>query len=517
MKKLNLKLSSRITFLSSITYYRLLITVLTFLCLCTSFAKSDTHYVSKKGSDTFPYTTLETAARIIQDAVNSATDGDTVLVNDGTYKTGGAVAPGQTLMNRVMITNSIILKSVNGPKKTRIAGKKDAGNNNIRGIFLGTNAQLIGFTIINGGTEKFETGSAGKNPKYDGGGVFAVYENIISNCTICFNKCDHFGAGIYAENADILSCLIKNNRSLYSGGGISCLNSIISNCYIKNNNAIDFYWLDGPMNNGYGGGIDSGGSIIKDTIIERNKCGASGGGIWGTDLIIVNCKIIKNRVGVRYSEGASGGGVAASFTMISNCYIYKNIAVSICWTDGGGIIGGNVYNSIITKNKSLGGACYAGTKGGGAFHANLFNCLIADNRIGGGKNIIIGGGLYGCNAVNCTIVGNKALGRKASNGGVANSTVTNSIVYFNTARTLPNYGTNSFFAYSCSYPKPNGEGNIDSVPLFVNIKKQDFHLQQNSPCINTGTNMDWMVGVVDLDNKPRITGSTVDIGAFENQ
>jgi parallel beta-helix repeat protein len=53
-----------------------------FLPLC---ALADTHYVSPSGSDTYPYTTWETAADSIMKAMNVADPGDTLMVGAGDY------------------------------------------------------------------------------------------------------------------------------------------------------------------------------------------------------------------------------------------------------------------------------------------------------------------------------------------------------------------------------------------------------------------------------------------------
>ena len=49
-------------------------------------ASADTHYVSKTGSDTYPYTSWATAADSIQKGINAASPGDTVRVGAGTYR-----------------------------------------------------------------------------------------------------------------------------------------------------------------------------------------------------------------------------------------------------------------------------------------------------------------------------------------------------------------------------------------------------------------------------------------------
>jgi len=62
-----------------------------------------------------------------------------------------------------------------------------------------------------------------------------------------------------------------------------------------------------------------------------------------------------------------------------------------------------------------------------------------------------------------------------------------------------------------------GVGNITNAPLFVNEAAGDYHLAAGSPCINAGTNQDWMIGALDLAGLPRIASGTVDMGAYESQ
>ena len=54
-------------------------------------------------------------------------------------------------------------------------------------------------------------------------------------------------------------------------------------------------------------------------------------------------------------------------------------------------------------------------------------------------------------------------------------------------------------------------------PRFVSVADANYRLAANSPCINAGTNQDWMTGANDLDAKPRLdkTLQLVDMGAYE--
>ena len=100
-----------------------------------------------------PYNTWPTAATNIQDAINAAGNGDTVLVTNGIYAYGGLAVSGG-LTNRVALTNALTVQSVNGPWVTTIQGAGATnGTTAVRGAWLTNGSSLIGFTLMAGATQ----------------------------------------------------------------------------------------------------------------------------------------------------------------------------------------------------------------------------------------------------------------------------------------------------------------------------------------------------------------------------
>ncbi|MGD0615525.1 MAG: thrombospondin type 3 repeat-containing protein, partial [Verrucomicrobiota bacterium] len=232
-------------------------------------------------------------------------------------------------------------------------------------------------------------------------------------------------------------------------------------------------------------------SIVTNCVLINNSAFASGGGASGGTLN--NCTIIGNHA------ASNSGGVAGA--VLNNCIICSNSA-----SLGGGANSCQLYNCTIMGNQA--------DQGGGTYNSTLVNCMITGNSANA-SGFGGGGGAYQSMLFNCTVTGNRAYGSQG--GGTYNSTLYNSIVYYNTSFTsYPNYA-GGLLNNCCATPLPaSGGGNVANDPLFVNQTGGDFHLQTNSPCINSGNN-GYASGTDDLDGNPRIVGGTVDIGAYEFQ
>jgi hypothetical protein len=453
------------------------------ILLFMTTAWSAPHYVDAASTNaTPPYTNWATAARVIQDAVESAALGDDVVVTNGIYATGGR-ALYDAATNRVAVHKRLTLRSVNGPGFTVIDG---CGT--YRCVALASGAHLSGFTLTYGYAcrEWWEMEPASGS----GGGVWCLAATcVVSNCVIAANSATEAG-GAYGG-------------TLY-------------NCALSNNSTVG-WWDDGMMFNSGGGGGAKSNSLIN-CLLTGNSA-SWGGGAEG--CLLSNCVLSGNSVasGGRFVTSSGGGAYTST---LNNCLLTGNSAV-----DGGGADYCTLNDCTLFNNAAVGGWSDRRSpnltsvgNGGGACYSRLNNCAVLSNSAGNG------GGAAASVINNCTVTGNTA----TSGGGAAGveggngwgwhflhfCSLTNSIVNFNTATNGDNYWE-SKVNYCCTTPMlTNGVGNITNAPLFKDYAGGDLRLQSNSPCINAGNNA-CVPSATDLDGNPRIVNSTVDIGAYEYQ
>jgi len=239
------------------------------------------HYVSPYGSDTYPYTSWATAAHVIQDAVDVAMEGDTVLVSNGVYAVGGRVGPRsqhftRTLTNRVCITNGVTVQSVNGPEYATILGAGPAGASAVRCAFVGDGASLEGFTLNQGHTDTFNS------PEESGGGAYLVGGGRIANCVLSGNEAQQWGGGVYCYKGGMVSsCLLSGNVAIQKGGGSAAQQGgALVNCTVVSNRAGNF---------GGGGVYANGGSVSNCIIYGNTAVGGANPNIGGTLSVRYSC------------------------------------------------------------------------------------------------------------------------------------------------------------------------------------------------------------------------------------
>ena len=277
-------------------------------------ASATTRYVDVNSSNpTKPYTNWVTAATSIQQAVDASQAGDTVLATNGVYAVGDREtfdSYGNSFgFSRVVVTNAIALRSVNGPQLTIIDGAWE-----VRCVSLRAGASLTGFTLTNG-----YAWDSGRGWNF-GGGVFCTATNaFLTNCLVTGCRADDDGGGAYGGTLD--HCTLSDNHATSGGGAWS---STFYNCTLAGNEAF-----------GWGGGT-AGGALYNCTV-TGNRAADYGGGAYGGDLH--NCTLTGN------SAHESGGGAYDGW--LYNCTVTGN------WAEngvGGGAYYCSLYNCIVYFN-----------------------------------------------------------------------------------------------------------------------------------------------------------------------
>jgi len=229
---------------------------------------------------------------------------------------------------------------------------------------------------------------------------------------------------------------------------------------------------------------------------------------------LINCTFVENW---SFDGGAMHNSDGSSPTL-THCTFIDNATER-----GGGAINNQGQSSptlthcTFTYNSAGWGGGAINNVGGS--DATFINCLFSYNSAGWG-----GGGMDNMGSdpavINCTFSGNWAGWAGAiGSGGGSRTTVTNSILWGNPPQEIVVDGGEAIVVSFCNvqgmWP---GTDNIDADPLFTDPVVGDYHLRLDSPCINTGHNLDVPPSVVmDLEGNNRIAGGTVDMGAYESK
>jgi parallel beta-helix repeat protein len=322
-------------------------------------------------------------------------------------------------------------------------------------------------------------------------GTREVYYVNGSNAAPVYPYTDWAGAAVIIQEAidagTQLGRLVLVADGVYGSGGRALWGQMTNRVVVPT--SVEIRSVNGPLVTYIAGGSASGGTNGDGAI----RCVYVGFNAVVSGFTLTNGH---TRAGGDVTKEQSGGAAWCELSgAISNCTVSGNSALSC----GGGAYQGTLYNCTLTGNSSV-------TNGGGAYKATLYNCTMASNSAAS-----YGGGVFQSALNNCTLVGNAAW----TGGGAYYATLTNCIAYDNSAR----YGTNcssSTLRYCCTTPLSAVPGNFTNAPLFVNEANGNFRLQATSACINAGANPFAPAGL-DLDGNPRISGGTVDVGAYEFQ
>ncbi len=238
-----------------------------------------------------PYTSWASAAHVIQEAVDTAQTGDSVLVAGGVYATGGRAVYG-SMTNQVAIDRAITVESLMGPEVTIIQGYQLPGTTNgpaaVRCVYLANGALLAGFTLTNGATQT----SGNWYTDQSGGGVWCETSSaVVSNCVLTGNSASSSGGGAYSGTLN--NCTLTANSAWVGGGACE---STLNNCTLTGNSAS-------------GGGSES--SARSTTAWDWQFAVRGGACAWHAQQLHADGQF-----------GSYGGG--ACVCTLNNCIVYYN-------------------------------------------------------------------------------------------------------------------------------------------------------------------------------------------------
>ena len=437
-------------------------------------------YVSTAGGNIYPYSLPAWAAHTIQDALDAAVDGDSIMVAADTYLTQLSIVNDVHLMGGWNASFT-----VNDPATNVTTIQHNGSTVSFNSIPVGSPG-IEGFTITGGtGTSTLMPGTG-----IYGGGIF-VYSSpaIIKNNIITANG-------------------YTSTTGFSAGGGIACYNGTvtiegneITDCIAQSGGGIYLYQatatitgntISGASPNASFTGIKNGGGIyaqhsdvtMSGNVISGNTGYSVGGGIYAnlTPVTMDGDSIYGNEV------TNTGGGIYAlrSSLAMTHGFVQGNTAS----TTAGGIYNkaaqSEISNSINAQN-SAGQLC-------GGIYADSTCCDWHNNTVDRNMAGITGGNAFLSPAA-ATNVYNNIFSYGGSNGFTAVS-VTGLTFQYNNAFGNSGEDFNNF--------SPDAT-NISRDPAYADTTALDYYLGLHSGSIDTGDPLG-----LDPD------GSRVDQGAFGN-
>ena len=316
----------------------------------------------------------------------------------------------------------------------------------------------------------------------DSGAVISLGYCIVRDCSVGDEDIPISGGAIYCRNTElnISNSTFHRNSSSSCGGAVYFHDGVINieNSLFSDNISIEI-----------GGAICISGrqsSIIKNTFNSNSS-------IFGGALYIGSgCRIDDNRF---ISNSANLGGAIYTTTFLEeDCVISGNTFTENHAGNGGALLI-NDFNSIVVHHNIFYGNNADNCAGGVGFRRNISNTLFYSNTLAYNESQFGGG-----------------IGFMMNIGGNNEITLSDCIFWGNRADEGNQILFYDFFGLVfLSYCDIEGEWDerysdhiIHDDPLFVDPDNDNFHLSEDSPCIDTG----------DPDSDPDPDGTRADMGAF---
>jgi len=394
-------------------------------------------------------------------------------------------------LNLVSILNSPVLSIIGaGAASTIIDGNMTDG---VFYIESDRTVYISGVTVRNGKTSS------------SGGGIYNFGNLTLSDSTLLANSA-YFGGALENQGTAVVTRVAFNANAANWGGGIYNQGSLsVSESTFSANTGdngaglatfsmtpavFDLTTFSGNKVTAYGGAIYSGGVLTLDhSSLTGNEAVHDGGGIYNTSGTL---QIIRSTIAS--GKAAQGGGVFNSGSLF-------------------------VINSTFSQNTSTGFGGAIGNLGTG----NVYNSTIAFNTAGFGTGIAgFGGGIY-----------NNPAGTFNVRNTIVAANYSPSIGFYDDCNgTLSSYGINRFVAGATAYCTvvQVGSGNHNGLVSFLELGQLKDNrgptrtiallpisntdvIDHGESCLGPGGAGDLLT--TDQRDRPRVVGTSCDIGAFE--
>lgn len=432
--------------------------LIVFFCLFVQYTHANVYYVATNGNDanagtaTAPWLT-------IQQAANTAQEGDIVYIKAGTYNERVLLQYSGTVSNEIIFKNYqedvVILDGTNITWSPTWNGLLDISDKNY--------ITIQGISIINS--------------------VYAgIFMENASHITI--NNCKTnttFSSGIAAWNSD--NIIISNNTVTQAcdGGEQECIT--LSNTFDSRvfNNEVSYN--GNPVEGGEGIDIKQG---SHDVQVYKN---------WVHHL--------NNKVGIYIDAwDAHTYAIEVYQNKVNNC---TETGIAIASEFGGLLENVQIHTNISFNNK------YDGIQIGGWKHPDYTGMATPIKHISIMNNTCYNNG---------SIAGGFGFGITIDNAYAEDITIRNNILSQNSAQLeeVQMIGTavmeyNLIDGDNTTTNAVYGTNYIENSPDFEDAVNSDFHLKHTSWAIDAGINT--AVPVVDFEDNSRPFNGTVDIGAYE--
>ena len=275
----------------------------------------------------------------IQEGIDAASYGDTVLVAPGTYPESILMGPG---------ADGVVLVSEAGPSVTVVDIEGVHWGSVVVCQGVGSETAIEGFSFTGGFTNErgggirceFASPRISGNvitdcrSEFEGGGIGAWFSDVhIINNTIHANSATDGGGISVVEGSAVIEGNTVEANTASGFGGTQCGGGIYvayGHCMIEGNVIVGNYAV------GYGGGLCSDDAEL--TILRSNSIHHNSAGYWGGGLALFNTRLVATENLVAWNTADDGAAVMISATSDADSCTFVGNTLFANAADGGDAI-----------------------------------------------------------------------------------------------------------------------------------------------------------------------------------